>query len=124
MKTKKQKELLVESLKKIPIVSYACKSVGIGRNSYYRWRSDKKFAEISDRAIEEGIETINDLAESQLISGINNGNTTLTMFWLRSRHGAYQEKLKISGKIKSEEKLTKAQKTLLRKALRLASFKE
>ena len=123
MKTKKQKELLIESLKKIPIVTYACKNAAVGRCSYYRWRSEKKFAEMADKAMEEGVETINDLAESQLISGINNGNMTPTMFWLKNRHKAYQEKLKISGKIKNEEKMTKAQKALFRKALRLASFK-
>ena len=36
------KELLVEQLKKTPIVQVVCEKIGVSRASYYRWRKDDK----------------------------------------------------------------------------------
>ena len=46
MKTKKDKELILEQLRKTPIVQVACEKTGIARATYYRWRKkDKRFLE-------------------------------------------------------------------------------
>ena len=36
----KNKEQLLEILKKTPIVQIACEKAGVGRATYYRWRKD------------------------------------------------------------------------------------
>ena len=46
------KELVVEQLKKTPIVQIACEKTGIGRATYYRWRKeDAEFGKLADEAI-------------------------------------------------------------------------
>jgi len=38
----KDKEFLLECLKKMPIVETACARAGIGRSTFYRWRKEDK----------------------------------------------------------------------------------
>lgn len=122
MKKDKLKKLLINQLKQTPIVQVACKKVGIGRASYYRWRKgNKEFAKEADIATEEGLLLINDMAESQLLSAIQEKNMTGIIFWLRHHHPTYANKLEITGQLKhSQKELTAEEKTLVRKALRLA----
>jgi len=126
MKDKKQKELLIDSLKKIPIIMQACQRVEVSRSTYYRWRKDKKFAKLADDALMEGVLMINDLAESQLISSIKDGsNMTSLIFWLKNRYSSvYGDKVQIKGKIKTDPVLTKEQKALIKKALLLSDEKK
>ena len=78
------KELLIEQLKKTPIVQVACEKVGVGRATYYRWRKeDEEFAKLADEAISEGNFLVNDMAESQLMSAIRDKNLTAIIFWLK-----------------------------------------
>lgn len=68
---KKDKELLLEQLRKTPIIQLACEKTAIGRTTYYRWRQeDRKFCALADAAITDGISLINDMAESQLLGSI------------------------------------------------------
>ncbi len=127
MKNKKEtKELIIQQLKKTPIIQIAVKKAGIGRATFYRWKiNDKKFAKTVDESIIEGLLLINDVAESQLISAIKDRNLTSIMFWLRHNHKTYSNKLEITGHLKkSEEKLTPEQKIIIKKALTLASLSE
>lgn len=119
---KKNKELIIEGLKKTPIIQLVCEKVGIARSSFYRWRKeDKKFSEEVDKAIIEGSHMINDMAESQLLSAIKDRNMTGIIFWLKNHHRAYADKLRLSGKIKTEnEKLNPEQVEILRRAIELA----
>ncbi len=55
---------------------------------------------------------MNDLAESQLLKAIKDGNMTAISFWLRSRHSAYGNKMEIVDTTDREE-LTKEQKELV-----------
>lgn len=121
IRTAKVQEQLIDCLKRTPIIEAACNKVGIGRNSYYRWRrQSKKFAEACDKALLEGYELINDLAESQLISAMKDGNMSSVFFWLNNRHVAYGNKLKISGSIETKsDKLTPEQEASIHKALTL-----
>jgi len=119
----KDKEQLLEILKKTPIVQIVCEKAGISRASYYRWRKeDLKFAEDADTAIEYGSKLINDMAESQLITAIRDKNMTAIIYWLNHHHPAYATKMEITAKLKQEnEQLTPEQETLVLKALKLAT---
>ena len=119
----KEKELLLEQLKKTPIVQIACEKLGVGRATYYRWRKeDSKFTEDADIAIEDGNKLINDMAESQLMSAIRDKNMTAIIYWLNHHHPAYATKMEITAKLKHDnEQLTPEQETLVIKALKLAS---
>ena len=122
-KSKLQAEL-IEQLKKTPIIEVACQKIGIGRNSYYRWRREgKKFALACDKALEEGCAFINDLAESQLISAMKNNNLTAVMYWLNHRHSIYRNKLEVNGSLEiKKHELTKEQEASIKKALELAEL--
>lgn len=120
----KQKELLLEELKKVPIVEICCKKTGIGRATYYRWRqSDDAFREQADLALKDGVQLINELAESKLISQIQEENLGAIIFWLKSRNPAYKEKLEVSAKSENSPPLTVEQKALIEKALQLSPLK-
>ena len=65
----KDKETLLEVLKEMPIIQVACKKAGVSRATYYRWQQeDKEFKRKSRDALDHGIEFINDMSESQLIT--------------------------------------------------------
>src|SRR5438552_3470142 len=73
----KEKEQLLEQLRKMPIVQIACEKLGIARSTYYRWRKeDPVFSNQADSAIDYGIKFMNDMAESQLLSSIRDKNMT------------------------------------------------
>lgn len=114
------KKLLLEQLKKIPIVQIACEKTDIGRATYYRWRNeDAEFAKAADEAISDGVSIINDMAESQLLTNIKNGNMTAILYWLKHRHKAYSTRVEIEGTINNLHELTAEQKMLLDKAVDL-----
>lgn len=119
MKTKHKNEL-IEQLRKTPIIEVACKKTGIGRATFYRWRNmDSKFAEETDLAIQEGSQLVNDMAESQLINAIKDGNLTSIIFWLKNHHRQYSPKLEVTTK-NVDLPLTEDQKELIRKSLSMA----
>lgn len=119
MKQDKQKELVIEQLKKTPIVQVVAEKVGIHRSTIYRWKAaDPDFAQAVDDAMEQSISLINDLAESQLISAIKDKNITAIIYWLKHHHKAYETRVKLDGNIKhSVEGLNDEQNTLVTKAL-------
>ena len=124
IKQSRQKELIVEQLKKTPIVQMVCEKLGIGRSTYYRWRQeDKEFAKDCDEALEDGFGLVNDLAESQLLGAIRDQNMTAIVFWLRNHHRKYANKLEVNANIKNlNEQLTPEQQATVEQALRLASL--
>jgi len=104
MKTNKSKELFLEQLKQTPIVEVACQKTGMARATYYHLRkTDPKFAEVADLALAEGKMLINDLGESQLISGMKAGNMTAIIFWLKNNHLNYKQKGLQSGFMVAED---------------------
>ena len=118
-KNEEKKEELIKQLKKTPIVEMACKKMGIGRATFYRWKkADPKFAEEAEFAISEGSQLINDMAESQLINSIREGNMTGIIFWLKNHHRQYSPKLEVT--TKSDIPLTDEQKELIKKSLAMA----
>jgi len=117
---KASKSTVIKQLKKTPIVQVSCKKVGISRATFYRWKKeDKKFANEAESAIEEGLGLINDMAESQLITAIKEGNLTGIIFWLKNHHRQYSPKLEVTTK-DGDIPLTEEQKILIKKSLAMA----
>lgn len=123
MKTKNEKQLLIEQLKKTPVVQVACEKIGIGRATFYRWKNDdEKFSAAVNEAISDGNGLVNDMAESQLMSAIRDKNLTAIIFWLRNHHPLYATRVEVTAKLKHDEELTQEQEELVMKALKLASI--
>lgn len=119
----KQKELVLEQLKKAPIIQIVCEKVGISRATFYRWkRYDAVFADAVDQALFLGVELINDMAESQLLGAIRDKNMTAIIFWLKHRHRAYGTRVQLDGHVQIERKLTNEEQESIRKALSLAQL--
>ena len=86
MKTNKiehTKKAILEALEKsLGVVTTACKQVGVGRTTFYEYlNKDENFAnEVAD------IQNIAlDFAESQLHKQIQDGNTSATIFYLKTK---------------------------------------
>lgn len=119
----KNQKLLLEQLKKTPIVQVACEKVSVGRATYYRWRKEnEEFAKLADESLTEGNALVNDMAESQLMAAIRDKNLTAIIFWLKHHHPRYATKVEITGHLKHEEQLTPEQEALVMKALKLAEL--
>jgi ACT domain-containing protein len=118
---KKEREgLLLMQLKKTPIVQVACEKTGISRATYYRWRKeDPEFADKADIAIDEGLNLINDMAESQLISAIKDRNLTGIIFWLKNHHKNYSPKLEVTTK-NGDIPITDEQREIIKQSLDMA----
>ena len=116
------KTLLLEQLKKTPIIQIACEKSGVSRATYYRWRAeDKNFMEEADGAICAGEALITDMSESQLIPLIRDRNFPAIQLWLKHHHPRYTNRLEISGEITHlRQELTEEEKEIVEKALRLA----
>ena len=92
MKRNKSEKAFLEELAKTSNISVACEKAGISRQSVYRWMDvDLKFRKKVNKAIQFGIESINDLAELKLISFIKDGNLKAIKYWLDSRKKAYMK---------------------------------
>lgn len=95
---------MIEALEKsLCVVTTACKQVGIDRKTHYNWlKRDKKYAE----EVENLQDITLDFAESQLHKQIKDGNTTATIFLLKTRgkKRGYIERseLQIGGQVESK----------------------
>lgn len=119
----KNKEQLLEILKKTPIVQIACEKAGVGRATYYRWRKeDAEFSQQADQALLDGNQLINDMAESMMISAIKDKNMTAIIYWLKSHHPAYLTKVEITSSQMKDPMLTAEQEDSVRKALLMAGI--
>lgn len=120
----REKTALIDQLKKIPIVQVACEKVGISRATFYNWKKDDaEFATSVDEAIGDGTGFVNDMAESQLLSAIKEGNLGAITYWLKHRHSAYSNRLEVTTKTKTDtDTLTPEQEEAVRHALQMATF--
>lgn len=78
-----KKEPLLKALEKtLGVVTSACKSVGIGRATFYRWlKDDNEFKE----AVDEIQSVALDFAESKLFEQIKDNSTAATIFYLKTK---------------------------------------
>jgi ACT domain-containing protein len=122
-KTNKNKELILEQLRKTPIAQVACEKMGISRMTFHRWKKDdKEFSDAVDLALSDGNLMVSDLAESQLVSAIKDRNLSAIMYWLKYHHPSYRTRVEIQGTINTIQELSEEQKELVRKALELADI--
>jgi ACT domain-containing protein len=92
--TAQLKHKLVQHLRDIPIATYACQRVGVPKATYYKWRKiDQIFREASDEAIITGKLTLNDVAKSQLVKLIKEGDYRSISFWLKHNDADFGSKL-------------------------------
>lgn len=85
-----EKSKFVEYLRETPLVSFACKKIGISRATYYRWyKDDRGFRESIQKVLQQGRANINDLAEATLIKMIKSENFNATRFWLQHNNKRY-----------------------------------
>ena len=120
----RQRETLLEHLRKMPILQVACERAGIGRSTYYRWREeDKDFRKAADEAVTEGEALITDMSESQLITMIRDKHFQAVQLWLRQHHPKYGNRVELTGKLSMDDgPLTPEQESIVKEALRLASI--
>lgn len=96
-KTEQHKKAIIEALEQsLGVVTTACKKVGIGRTTFYQWLKDdeefkKQVDDIGNIAL--------DFAESQLHKQISDGNTSATIFYLKTKgkKRGYIERQEITG---------------------------
>ncbi len=121
LRQQKEREILIEYLKKVPIIQLSCEKAGISRATYYRWKKkDVGFAKKAEKALSVGVARMNDFAESQLISSIRDKNMTAIIYWLKHRHKDYSTRVEISGSINAvREALTDDELNLIKEAISL-----
>jgi len=78
-----KKSAMLQALEKsLGVVTTACKSVGIARKTHYKWLKE-------DEEYQESVKSLKDVAldfaESQLHKQISEGNTTATIFYLKTQ---------------------------------------
>lgn len=122
-KKDKTKELLIEQLRKTPIIETACQKIDISRMTFYRWKQeDEQFAKRADEALLDGRLLVNDLAESQLINAVKDRNFSAIAYWLRHHHPSYKTRIEIEGVVNTIHELSPEQEELMRKAFELAGI--
>ena len=91
------KKQLIEALEKsLGVVTTAVKIVGIHRSTFYNWYND-------DEEFRKEVDSIGDIAldfaESQLHKQIKDGNSTATIFYLKTKgkRRGYVERQEITG---------------------------
>lgn len=119
----REKALLLENLKKVPIVHIACEKSSIGRATYYRWREeDTVFSKAADDALTEGEAFITDMSESQLISLIKERKFPALHLWLRHHHPKYKDKIEVVSRSVESDVLSPEQEAAVQKALKLTKL--
>lgn len=119
------KQAMLNVLKEMPIIEVAVKRIGISRDTFYRWKQeDKEFEKQSQEAMARGIDFINDMSESQIISLIKEKKMPSIRYWLKHNHPKYRERIEITTVAQPQEELNAEQEAVVREALRLSSMPE
>ena len=126
LRQEKEKQIVLEQLRQIPIVEVACQKSGVSRATFYRFRNeDSEFKKAIEEAVAEGIAFMTDVSESQLILLVKEKNWPAISFWLRAHHPAYRTKIDVNARITATpEKLTPEQEAEIERAIKLASLVE
>ena len=119
----RDKAILLEQMTKTPVVQMACEKTQIGRTTYYRWRrEDAAFAKAADEAIRDGCLLVNDIAESQLLAAIRDGDFAAVQYWLKHHHPSYAARMELKATIEQERDLTPEEEAVIRQSLKLAGL--
>ena len=78
-----KKEAMLQALENsLGVVTVACKQANIPRSTYYKWlKEDEQFA----KDVKEIENIALDFAESQLHTQMKDGNTSATIFYLKTK---------------------------------------
>jgi len=104
MTHKKKQAMLIALEQSLGVVTPACKSVDIARETHYRWlKEDEEYAE----AVKQLDDVAIDFAESQLHKQIKSGQTASTIFYLKTKgkKRGYIEKQEVESNIVTGIKL-------------------
>lgn len=113
---------LLDALKEMPIVQVACKKSGVSRATYYRWRrDDREFLRQCNDALAQGIDFINDMSESQLISLIREKKMPAIAMWLKHNNVRYGAKQQSFPNSSINDDFTAEEENIVAQALALAS---
>lgn len=96
-KTEQHKKAIIQALEQsLGVVTTACKKVGVGRTQFYQWLKDD---EVFRKEVEDISNIALDFAESQLHKQIGDGNTSATIFYLKTKgkKRGYIERQEITG---------------------------
>ncbi len=93
MKKHRKAKLFLEELRKTPVVNAVCKQVDITRQTVYRWiKEDPEFNKEYEECMSQGVDNVNDLAVSQLIKKVQQGDNGMIKHWLSYNHPTYMKK--------------------------------
>src|SRR3989344_6159369 len=85
-----RKVLVLEQLKKVPIIRVACERAGVGHATYYRWcAEDEEFERLAEEAMIEGERFISDMGESQMMTLMKDKHWSAIKYWLEHHHPNY-----------------------------------
>lgn len=124
MKRDRMKDLVLEQLRRVPIIQVAAEKVGVSRTTIYRWRDEsEQYRKDLEAALTEGEALINDLGESQLLTLMKDKHWPSIQFWLRHRNPKFRERVEVTANFQTpQEELTPEQQAIVREALRLAQL--
>ena len=95
---------MIEALEKsLGVVTTACKSVGIARQTHYEWyKEDEEYKAAVDAVADIAL----DFAESKLHKQIEGGDTTATIFYLKTKgkKRGYVERQEIAAQVDASKK--------------------
>jgi hypothetical protein len=93
MKKHRKSKKFLKELRKTPVVSAVCKQLDISRQTIFRWhKEDPEFRKEYEECLLQGIDNVNDLAISQTINKIKQGDNGMIRFWLSSNHKTFMKK--------------------------------
>lgn len=104
-RTRVKKKLLLTALESsFGIISKACHTASISRETYYRWNKNENFRKACEERIKIAEQTGLDYAESKLFSLIGKEEPSAIYFYLKckGKHRGYVEKTEshLSGELK------------------------
>ena len=125
-KNTETKNMILDQLRKNPIVEVACQKANISRMTFYRWKKDdQEFEKQVDEALSDGRFLVNDVAESQLIGAVKDRNLPAITYGLKHHHPSYTTRVEVTAKLQNlNQKLTPEQQTIVDQALKLAALSD
>jgi hypothetical protein len=95
MKKHRKSKLFLEELRNTPVVSAVCKQLGLSRQTIFRWiKEDLDFKKEYEECMTQGIGNVNDLATSQTINKIKQGDSGMIKYWLSHNDDRFMKKPK------------------------------
>lgn len=93
MKKHRKAKQFLEELRRTPVVSAVCKQLDLSRQTIFRWlKEDPEFRKEYDECLSQGIDNVNDLAISQTINKIKQGDNGMIRYWLSNNHKTFMKK--------------------------------